>query len=75
MNNQYATYQPRRQSLQLLYCMVVLFYSEPVIPGSQDHLLRHWDAPGDLPASARPRLRIQARRGQREAQDQVVAGK
>ena len=55
--------------------MVVLFYSKPVIPGSQDHLLRHWDAPGDLPASARPRLRIQARRGQREAQDQVVAGK
>ena len=55
--------------------VLVLSYSTIVIAGSQDHVLRYWDTPGDLPAAARPRLRIQARRGQREAEDQAVAGK
>ena len=55
--------------------VLVLCYTSPVIAGSQDHVLRYRDTPGDLPAAARPRLRIQARRGQREAEDQAVAGK
>ncbi len=36
--------------------------------GSRDYLFRDRDSPGDLPAPARPRLRLQAGRGQREAQ-------
>ncbi len=52
------------QKRRLFLCSSLIVFAA----GSRDYLLRDRDAPGDLPAPARPRLRLQAGRGQREAQ-------